>query len=285
MREAIPFEGIGLHTGEISRIVLKPNNSEGYIFRFMSKSFNLRQAIFNGDGRGTMLSFPEGLKLGTVEHLLGALRGCGVDDVEIIIEKGTEIPSLDGSGKSFAEAFYSIGIIEKQEYVKPLTLSFPVGVDMENQRCSIFAFPASCFKVTYIIEYDNQMIGMQMKSIKITPESFLSEIASARTFALEKDLDNLRDRGLARGGDLSNAILVREREVNTEGGLRFRDEFVRHKILDLVGDMALLDIEPCFHVFCIKGGHSIHLKLVEKLNRIKGTNIGKGVTLSGIRHT
>ena len=146
-------------------------------------------------------------------------------------------------------------------------------LDFEDQGRSIVAFPSSSFRITYVIDYENRMIGTQMKSLEVSPETFLNEIASARTFALEEDMDSLRQMGLARGGDLSNAILVREEEALTEGGLRFKDEFVRHKILDLIGDLAILDGQPCFHVVCFRGGHSLHLRLVRKLIRIKGINL------------
>ncbi len=273
LKEAVSFEGTGLHTGERSRIILKPSSGNGYSFNFMKSTFSLADASFSGDGRGTVLHFPGGIRLGTVEHLLAALRGCGVDDVEICVEKGIEVPSLDGSARSYADLLNRTGFLEKKEYVKPLTIAFPVGVDLEEQGSSIFAFPSSSFRITYVIDYENRMIGTQMKSLEVSPETFLNEIASARTFALEEDMDSLRQMGLARGGDLSNAILVKEEEVLTEGGLRFKDEFVRHKILDLIGDLAILDGPPCFHVVCFRGGHSLHLRLARKLIRKKGINL------------
>lgn len=273
LKEAILFEGTGLHTGERSRIILKPSSANGYSFNFVKSTFSLAHASFSGDGRGTVLHFPGGKRIGTVEHLLAALRGCGVDDVEICVEKGIEVPSLDGSARSYADLINRTGFLEKNEDVKPLTIAFPVGVDMEEQGSSIFAFPSSSFRITYVIDYENRMIGTQMKRMEVSPESFLKEIAPARTFALEEDMDTLIQRGLARGGDLSNAILVREEEVLTEGGLRFKDEFVRHKILDLIGDLAILDGPPCFHVVCFRGGHSLHLRLVRKLIRKKGINL------------
>jgi UDP-3-O-[3-hydroxymyristoyl] N-acetylglucosamine deacetylase len=180
---------------------------------------------------------------------------------------------MDGSAAVFAGHFSEGGVLEKEEYVTPLTLSYPVGIDNCDNGSSIMAFPSSSFRVTYVIDYPGSVIGTAMKTLDIDPQNFGPEIAAARTFALERDLEELKRRGLARGGDLSNAILVRETEALAEDGLRFHDEFVRHKILDLTGDLAILDRSLSFHVVCIRGGHTLHLELVRKLRRIKGITV------------
>jgi len=275
LKSSISFTGKGLHKGEDSVITLMPYEGEGYIFNFGDAIFSLDAAEFSGDGRGTILHFPGERDLGTVEHLMSALRGCDVDDIEICVEQGRETPSLDGSSLSYVEAISRAGLIEKQKVVSPMTLSMPVGIDWEDQRCAVMAFPASSFRITYAIDYDNSMIGTKMKNICVDPDSYVNEIAPARTFALESDLDELKRRGLARGGTLHNAILVRENDIVAQGGLRFDDEFVRHKILDILGDLAILNSALCFHVVCLRGGHALHLKLVQKLARIKRTSSGK----------
>lgn len=269
MKRQVSFSGQGLHTGEYSSITLKPNDGRGYIFTFGEKSFPLEIAGFSGDGRGTVLHFPGGRDLGTVEHLMSALRGIDIDDVEVCINEGREAPSLGGNGLSYAQVLTDAGLEEKEEPVLPITLSIPLGVDLEEQGCSIMAFPSQSFRITYIIDYDNAVIGTQMKSVIINPESYLEDVAPARTFALERDLKELKNRGLAMGGNLSNAILVRENDVVTDGGLRYEDEFVRHKILDLLGDLAILGSALCLHIVCIKGGHPLHLKFVRKLARVR----------------
>lgn len=269
----VSFAGRGLHTGENASITLRPYDGQGYIVSFPDESFPLEMAEFSGDARGTVLHFPGGKELGTVEHLLSALRGSDIDDVQICVEKGREVPSMDGSAAAFADHFSESGIVEKEEYVTPLTLPYPVGIDTLDNGSSIMAFPSSSFSVTYVIDYPGSVIGTGMKTLDIDPENYSLEIAAARTFALEKDLEELKRRGLARGGDLSNAVLVRETEALAHGGLRFHDEFVRHKILDLTGDLAILNRSICFHVVCIRGGHKLHLELVRKLRRIRAITV------------
>ncbi len=212
--------------------------------------------------RATSLS-GNGARAATVEHLLAALQGLGVDNVRAEID-GPEIPALDGSAAPWVEFLREAGLREQEAPRRRLVL------DRVVEACHgtgwIRAEPCAGFRVSYAIAYPHPAVGRQELTIDGDDAAlFAREIAPARTFAFESDLRGLLDAGLARGGSLASAILLDEGGVVNPGGLRFPDEFVRHKILDLLGDLALLGARLRAHVRVERGGHRLHQLLVARL--------------------
>jgi UDP-3-O-[3-hydroxymyristoyl] N-acetylglucosamine deacetylase len=201
----------------------------------------------------------------TVEHLLSAIGGLGLWKTKIQVE-GVEFPAIDGCSETFSRALYESS--EECEPVKPLEIYSPIYC--ENARGAfISAFPSEKLSITYIIKYENDLIGTMLYDYNETDcEFYINEISRARTFALEKDIKLLLQNGMALGGSLDNAILVGESEIKTNGGLRYEDEFVRHKVLDLIGDLVLIGRPICAKIIAIRAGHIPHLQFIEKLRRL-----------------
>lgn len=202
-----------------------------------------------------------GVKVETVEHVLAALYACGIDNAILELD-GPEIPCLDGSSEPFVAMLQDAG---REELPFPRTILRvvkPVSV-LEGDK-SIAVYPGRGFHVTYSIEYDHELLRFQKHSVEVTESSFVTEIAGARTYGFLKDVEAMRRQGLARGGSLENAVVVADHGY-MNGGLRFDNECVRHKILDLVGDMALMGCRIEGHFVVHKGGHHMHTALIQKL--------------------
>lgn len=197
----------------------------------------------------------------TVEHLLAVLYILGIDSLEIDLD-GEEIPILDGSALPIAEAILDAGLREIPGKRKTIRLTKPY--TLHEGEASLSFRPDPDFKLTYIIDFSHPAIGRQMFSSVVTREGFLAEIAPARTFGFLKDVAELWRKGLAKGGNLDNAIVLNENKV-ISGPLRFADEFVRHKVLDLIGDLALLGHPLLGHFQAERAGHRLHLKAVHFL--------------------
>lgn len=269
MKGEISFRGTGLHSGDPAECVLKPSCDKGFIFSFPGgNSFCLEEGSFSGDGRGVTLSFPTGEMIRTPEHLLASLVGHGIDDVEISIINGSEIPAMDGSAIEFSSAIMEGGIREKEDTKDFITLPVPFGKEYPDHNSMMWLFPYEGFKVTCVIDFPGTLIGTSCLSLEIDPSTFHSEIAPARTFALGTEISWLKEKGLARGGSLENAILVEEGRILASGGLRYGDEFVRHKILDIIGDMALLGRPLRAHIFAFRTGHRTHVDLVGRISSL-----------------
>ena len=258
----VVFDGVGLHRGEPGRLVVSPREGRGYLLARQGEEALVERLATRGDERGTTLVFPGGARVQTVEHLLAALRGLDIDDVRLSFE-GPEPPVLDGGSALFAGRLMEAGIVEKEEAADVYSVPLPLVVRWGDRLAA--ALPGRGFHVTYVIDYENPLIGTRRLSRAVTPSAFVERIAPARTFCLERDLENLRSRGLARGGTLENAVVVGEGRILNPGGLLYDDEFVRHKILDLVGDLALLGRPLEGHFLAIAAGHDLHQALVERL--------------------
>jgi len=269
LKGEISFQGKGLHSGKPAELTLRPYQGKGYVFSFQGgNSFELQQGSFSGDGRGVSISFASGRSIKTPEHLLSSLSGHGIDDVEIIIDSGDEIPAMDGSALEFSSSILKIGTVEKEDLKDPIAIPVPYGKECPDHNSMMWFFPYEGFKITCVIDFPGTLIGTSCLSIEVDPSVFHSEIAPARTFALSTEISSLKERGLARGGSLENAILVKEDRILASGGLRYRDEFVRHKILDIIGDLALLGRPLRAHVFAFRTGHRTHVDLVERLSSL-----------------
>jgi UDP-3-O-[3-hydroxymyristoyl] N-acetylglucosamine deacetylase len=205
----------------------------------------------------------------TVEHLLAALAGSGVDDACIEID-GSELPLLDGSALVWIKAIQEVGMVEsKRPLSSPLLIKEPIWVNQED--AFVAAFPAPMTRFTYGIDFENPAIGNQWHSWTPEQEHFAEAIAPARTFGLANQVDQLRDRGLIKGGSLENALVCGDHGwLNPP--LRFSNEPVRHKLLDLVGDLSLLGKFPVAHVLAYKASHTLHIQLA----RLLAQQIGAG---------
>ena len=207
-----------------------------------------------------------GVMLSTVEHLLAALRGSNVDNVFIEVDN-LEIPILDGSAEVFAEMIEQAGIVEQPLARRALLVRERVTFEQGNRRISIE--PADSYQIDCLIDFPHPMIGIQRFSVELNDGAFTREIAAARTFGFTAEIEALQRSNLIRGGSLDNAIVLTPEGMMNKEELRFRDEFVRHKILDIIGDLALLGIPLLGRVTAERSGHILHAGLMSKLLRVR----------------
>ena len=270
IRAPIVIEGVGLHTGIKGAMRFLPA-PVGHGVRFVRTDLPGRPEVrvrpenahFDpGAGRRTILQ-QEGVQVHTMEHVLAAVAGLGIDN--LVIETSTmEVPEgHDGSAGPIAQALMKAGLQDQDKPTHHIKVSKPVR--WAENGVELTAVPFSGFRISFRIEYDHPVIGVQERTIDITPESFLAEIAPARTFVLERDLDALRKSGWIKGGRLESAIVVGKDRVLNEEKLRYPDEFVRHKILDLLGDLFILGGPLLGHVSAKRSGHEGHVAFVKQL--------------------
>lgn len=267
IKKSIHFKGRGLHTGEDVIMWIHPAEPEhGIVFKRIDLdappiSANIKNVV---DSRFATVLGVNGTSIWTVEHVLAALNGMGIDNAFIEL-KGPEVPAMDGSARDFAEGIKDAGI---HSYNTPRACITPDEIlSFRDDGRRISFIPADRFEIDYTINFANPAVGYQRLIIDLSPESFIREIAPARTFGFLEEVNKLKEMNLAKGGGLENAIVVGEFGIINEGGLRFRDEFVRHKILDLIGDFALLGTHILGRVVVEKGGHMLnHLFVRELLN-------------------
>ena len=262
----VTIEGTGIHTGEPAELRLRPAPpGTGIRFRRLDLEGEPEvpaalEHVVSTD-RGTTLGVGE-VRVHTVEHLLAAVMACEVDNLWIEMS-GPEVPILDGSFRPFFDRLREAGRTCQGVAARVLELDRPVQVEA-NGATSYVAVPADAFRVSAKIEFDHPLVGRQFASFDVTPEEFGREIAPARTFGFLKEAEALRARGLARGATIENAILLDDKGLVT-GELRFADEFVRHKIGDVVGDLALLGRRIRGHVVAERPSHSGNLALAREL--------------------
>ena len=199
----------------------------------------------------------------TVEHILAALSGLGLDNL-IIEVNANEVPEIDGSAFPFVSLLVQSGIVPQEEVKRYACLSEPVYVSGEGS--SVAAFPAQELGISFTLDYDHPYLKTQFASFSITPDIFEKEIAGARTFCLEEEAKVLQSRGLGKGANFQNTLLVGDKGI-VEGKLRFEDEFVRHKILDLMGDLFLLGCPLQAQIIAIRSGHSLNTKLIHRIKK------------------
>jgi UDP-3-O-[3-hydroxymyristoyl] N-acetylglucosamine deacetylase len=259
--------GTGLHYNSPVNVKVKPAPAyTGYVFRRVDlNGFEIPASpehVAHVSYATTLMK--SGVMIGTVEHLLSALMGCGVDNAIIEIDS-VEAPILDGSSFHWVGLIKRAGVVDLNAPRAYLRALKRIEVRDKNRVMSIE--PADEFRVTCLIDFKHPMIGEQRREISIRPQSYSTEIAPARTFGFVEELEALRQSGLARGGSLENAIaLTRDGMLNPEP-LRFEDEFVRHKILDIIGDLALAGMPVLGHVRASRSGHGLHTMLLSTLLR------------------
>ncbi|HSD97534.1 MAG TPA: UDP-3-O-acyl-N-acetylglucosamine deacetylase [Sulfuricaulis sp.] len=261
--------GRGLHGGRRVSMRLRPA-PPGTGIRFLRLDVDAGQRVVTAHWRNvveselcTIITNEHGVTVRTVEHLLAALRGCEIDNAVVELD-GPEVPIMDGSAAPFVSLLQRIGAVRQPAVRRALLVRQPV-VASDGDRFAVF-LPYPRPRITVEIDFPNPTIGRQRRSLALDSGEFASEIAPARTFGFAHGLRALRARGLAAGGSLRNAILVDERRVVNQEGLRFPDEFVRHKLLDCVGDLSLLGIPVIGHLVAYKPGHRLCHRLLHALD-------------------
>jgi len=271
LRETLRFEGKGLHTGEPATVwIHPPERLEGIVFQVDGVRIPAHHGAVIDTQRATVLG-REGVQVATVEHLLAALWGMGIHHAVVEV-KGKEIPALDGSALPFAEAIQNAHTEEVA--LKPHTLGETVVV-REGDRTWI-AVPDRVFRLSVSLRFPggfSQFLDLP----EITPEVFLREIAPARTFVFAHEVKAIQEAGLARGGSLENTVVLTEDGVMNPEGLRFPDEPVRHKALDVIGDLALLGVPLPVHIVAQRTGHAFHIRAVREMERWVYTGDGLSI--------
>ncbi len=275
IRDAVAIEGLGLHTGSPVRMQLHPAGPDhGIVFRRTDQTppvdipALVRFAPEHSDlGRNTTLQSGD-VRIHTVEHILAAVSGLGIDNLRIDLDSHEPVEPPDGSCAAFVAKLRTAGIVKQGTPKRTFTVRRPV--TFRDGEVELQAVPYDGFRITFTIVYDNPVIGTQQASFDIDPETFEREIAPARTFALLRDVRELQKIGLIKGGTLQNAVVVDEDKIVNDGPLRFPDEFVRHKILDLLGDLALLGRPIQGHILAVRSGHETNGKFVQRLAQAAG---------------
>src|SRR5574341_1556998 len=263
--EDFSANGDGLHSTSAVSVRVKPAPAyTGYVFRRSDlNDFEIPaspQYVTHVSYATTLMK--SGVMFSTVELLLSALLGCGVDNAIIEVDS-LEVPILDGSSKPWADLIERAGLVELEAPRAYLRVLKRIEVNEKNRVMSIE--PADEFRITCEIDFDHPLVGLQRREIGFSNGSYAREIAPARTFGFVEEIEMLRQNGLARGGSLENAIaLTRDGMLNPEP-LRFEDEFVRHKILDIIGDLALAGMPILGHVRASRSGHGLHTMLLSNL--------------------
>jgi UDP-3-O-[3-hydroxymyristoyl] N-acetylglucosamine deacetylase len=264
IRRQVSCVGIGLHSGNKVNLTLKPAPADsGIRFRRTDLgSHEVPATVQNlaGIQLATGLANNE-VSVETVEHLLAALVSVGIDNLLIELNS-PEVPIMDGSAAPFVYLIHEAGVKRLQSARKYLKIVRPIAISRGDKRIALF--PSDHFKVTYSISYDHPLLRHQSRTLRITEDSFADEIAPARTFTFLKDVEMLRQNGLALGGSLENAIVLGETGV-LNNALRYEDEFVRHKILDAVGDLALVGYPVIGHLVAHRAGHALHTEFAAKI--------------------
>jgi len=268
LRTPATLSGVGLHTGAETRVTVKPAPADsGILFTSGAGRIPARAAFVVSTQRCTSLGVGEA-RVDTVEHLLSTLYGLGIDNAEIEVE-GPEIPILDGSARPWVEALTAAGIEELPVPARVLTL--PAPVVLHDGGSWLVAAPANAFSVTCVTQFDHPLLGVQAAQVAADPVRYAEEIAPARTFVYAADLEALRAAGLIRGGSLDCALILYEDRLSD--ALRVPDEIVRHKTLDLLGDLSLVGGRLRAAVTAIKPGHRVNTAFAALLTeRVKEVN-------------
>ncbi len=267
VKSPINFSGIGLHSGKISNISLKPSEpNSGIIFKRTDLKINNKVlpsfSNVNNTILNTTISNEYGVKVSTIEHLMGALFGLGVDNVLIEIDS-EEVPILDGSAKEFIEKILLSGLVKSEAPIKIIKINKKV-IYRDNEKFISIEPSKLSLEIDFELKYKNPIIGTQKNKVNIY-EDDLNDIFNSRTFCLYEDVEKIRENGLAKGGSLDNAVVVKDDKVLNKGGLRNSLEFVNHKILDCVGDLYTSGYRMVANIKCSQGGHFMTNQLLKKV--------------------
>jgi UDP-3-O-[3-hydroxymyristoyl] N-acetylglucosamine deacetylase len=264
LKEEVSFEGIGLHTGHRVAVCIKPAPRDTGIFLTRTdKNATMKASVsaVSDTAFATTLGY-NGTRIRTVEHVLATLSGLGIDNAHVEVN-GPEMPILDGSSMAMTDEILKAGIARQSAKRPFLRILKPVVLSDGNADIAVIPFEGR--KISYRIHFNHHLLGVQELTLPLTEETFAIEIAPARTFGFLRDVEYLKANGFARGGSCDNAIILGENGVLNASGLRFKDEFVRHKILDLIGDISLLGYPIYGHIIANKSGHTTNVKFLKKL--------------------
>jgi len=272
LKSKIIFKGIGLHSGVISEITISPAApNTGILFVRVDTNVKNKKILANFESVTpaklcTRISNGS-ISVSTIEHLMAALYGTGIDNVLIEIN-GEEIPILDGSAKEFTKEINRVGLINQSSKVNFLKITNKIICEDNNKFTSIEPIAGNYLEIDCQIDFHDHFIKKQSKRISFQNNEFM-DIYDSRTFCLKRDLENIFKMGLGKGGSLENAVIVSDDRVLNQDGLRYNDEFVRHKILDCLGDLYLSGYKIIGKVKSHQGGHELTYKLVKNLMKNK----------------
>jgi UDP-3-O-[3-hydroxymyristoyl] N-acetylglucosamine deacetylase len=268
LKGPIHCSGIGLHSGNKVSLTLGPAAPDTGIV-FIRTDLPAAQAVIAADHRNvvdtrlcTALANRHGARVATVEHLMAALAGCEIDNLEVRLN-GPEVPAMDGSAEPFVFLIECAGIAEQAQPRRAIEVLRPVSAGGADRFASLSPAAGATFSVA--IDFDSPAVARQEYGLALTQDSFKNELSRARTFGFLHEVDALRAQGLARGGSLDNAVVISGDKVLNEGGLRFEDEFVRHKMLDSIGDLYLAGAPICGHYRGLRAGHRLNNQLLRTL--------------------
>ncbi len=266
----ITYDGIGLHTGQRIRMALCAANAGSGIVLVRTDQDGAHIPARATHVVATALSTTlgkNGATIQTTEHILAAAYGLGIGNLRIELD-GPEVPIADGSALPFVHLLQEAGIVDATAGHSPAQMEVairPPPIRRVEGEASIAIEPASSLEIAYTIHFDHPKIGTQQFVYHHSPARFIEQIAPARTFCLLKDVERMRAAGLARGGSLDNAVVLDETGILNAGGLRFPDECARHKVLDLLGDLALLGHPLHGRIEAVRAGHRLHVALVRAI--------------------
>ena len=267
LNNIIAIEGVGLHSGKQVKIKIKPSSpNTGIIFKrtdikennyVIPGVYNVSKAVLC-----TTISNDYGVSISTIEHLMGALYGMGIDNALVEIDN-EEVPILDGSAKVFIEKINQVGLKESETPIKIIKIEKKI--EFKNGEKFISIEPSKIsLDIDFEIKYENKLIGTQRNLVKMYDDD-LTDVYNSRTFCLYEDIENLRKMNLAKGGSLENALVVKNEDILNKDGLRNKNEFVNHKILDCMGDLYLSGYKIIGKLICTQGGHKLTNELLRKV--------------------
>ncbi len=280
VKNKVSYKGVGLHTGKKVTVTLNPAPvNHGIVFVRTDlpscPHIKVKAAKVVSNERGTSIG-EEGVRITTVEHILAALSGLGIGNV-IIKMNGEEFPAGDGSALPWVKLIQKAGIALQDASYQSFEVKKPFWIEEDGKRLIIL--PSEEFKITYTVDFPESPLKSQFAEFVINEENFIKEIAPSRTFGFMKEVEKLKTEGLVQGGSLKNAVVIDDKGVVNEEGLRFYNEPVRHKILDLIGDLYLLGRPIKAHVIAVKAGHLFHVKLTQNLEKLIEEEENRGVCL------
>lgn len=266
LKRSVECSGVGLHTGKLIQLVLCPapaNHGIVFIRKDLPNPVSIPAlSRYVVDTALATTLGKDGVRVGTVEHLLATLSGLGIDNVRVELN-GPEVPIMDGSAAPFAYLINTAGVRVLEEPKSFLVVKKPVSVVDGDKEASLS--PCNRFRIDCTVDFKHPLITGQSFSMDFSDRTFARELSRARTFGFLKDVESLKKLGLARGGSLENAIVVDEFSILNPEGLRYSDEFVRHKALDAMGDVSLFGRPLIGHLKVFKSGHALNHKLVERV--------------------
>ena len=267
IKKSVSFSGLGLHSGKLANMTVKPSGPDtGIVFKRVDlKKDNLIYPNFlnvSSTALNTTIENNYGVKVSTIEHLMGALFGIGIDNALIEIDE-EEVPILDGSAKFFIKEILFVGLESSNKPIKIIKINKKVEF-ISNEKFITIEPSKLSLDIDFQLKYENGIIGNQRNKINVY-EDDLTEIFNSRTFCLYEDIEAIKKKGLAKGGSLENAIVVKDKEILNSGGLRNSKEFVNHKILDCIGDLFTSGYRIVGNIICSQGGHYLTNSLLRKL--------------------